>query len=104
MPKLKSGISAVDAQVLFEVSGAAMPSSEPLPNFSGVLDQRLATSYAMNDAMVPPAPGITPSSVPMMQPTACEPAIFFIIGKRGSFTRIERFGFAMVFVTPLRDI
>ena len=43
MPKLSSGISAVLATTLFAVSGAATPSSEPLPNFSGSFDQRRAS-------------------------------------------------------------
>ena len=43
MPKLRSGISAVLATVLLAVSGAATPSSDPLPNFSGSFDQRLAS-------------------------------------------------------------
>ncbi len=43
MPKLRSGISVVLATVLLAVSGAATPSSDPLPNFSGVFDQRRAS-------------------------------------------------------------
>ncbi len=43
MPKESSGISDVEATVLFAASGAATPSGEPLPNSSGCFDQRLAS-------------------------------------------------------------
>ncbi len=53
---------------------------------------------------MPPAPGISPSSVPTVQPIACERAIFFIIGSRGRRTRMDAFGFIPVRATPLRII
>jgi hypothetical protein len=43
IPKLRVGMSAVSATTLFAVSGAMTPSSDPLPNFSGFFDQRLAS-------------------------------------------------------------
>ena len=58
----------------------------------------------MNEAMVPPAPGIKPSSVPIVQPTVCARAIFFIIEKRGRRTRIVAVGFIRLLVTPVRTI
>ena len=71
IPKLSKGTSAVDATVLFAVSGAAIPSGEPFPNSSLNLDQRRASLYDRKEAMVPPAPGITPSTVPMEVPINC---------------------------------
>ena len=43
MPKVSSGIIAVPVTTLLAVSGAAIPSSEPWPNSSGVFDQRFAS-------------------------------------------------------------
>ena len=53
---------------------------------------------------MPPAPGINPSSVPTVQPMACERAILFIMGNRGSRTRMEALGLMMLLATPVRVI
>ena len=86
MPRLSSGTSAVAVTTLFAASGAAMPSGEPLPNSSGCLDQRFASEYAMNAAIVPPAPGVTPSTVPMTVPIICGLKMRFVMAQSGSFS------------------
>ncbi len=42
-----------------------MPSSWPVPNFSGVRDMARATPYATMDEMLAPTPGNMPTKVPM---------------------------------------
>jgi hypothetical protein len=76
IPKLNKGTRAVSATVLFAVSGAAMPSGDPFPNSSLNRDHLFASLYDMNDAMVPPAPGITPSKPPTIPPMAL-PWVYF---------------------------
>ena len=49
---------------LFAASGPANPSMAPLPNSSGCLLTPFSTAYDMKVAMVPPAPGNTPTRKP----------------------------------------
>src|SRR3954447_9579179 len=86
MPRLSSGTNAVAVTTLFAVSGAATPSGEPCPNSSGYFDQRLASEYDMNAATVPPAPGVTPSTVPITEPIAAGFHSRFIIAQLGSLS------------------
>ena len=89
MPKLSSGTKAVAVTTLLAASGAATPSGEPLPNSSGCFDQRLASVYAMNAATVPPAPGVTPSKVPMAAPMAWGLNKRLLMAQLGNFKRVD---------------
>ncbi len=89
MPKLSKGTKAVAVTTLLADSGAATPSGEPLPNSSGCLDQRLASEYAMKAAMVPPAPGVTPSTVPMAAPIACGLKRRLVMAQLGNLSLVD---------------
>ncbi len=64
MPSVRSGTRAPPTEPPAAAAGAAIPSRLPLPNSSGFLLTRRASLYAMKAAMVAPAPGTTPMTVP----------------------------------------
>src|SRR6185312_9393526 len=68
IPSVSSGTSAPPVSELFAPSGAATPSTAPLPNSSGRRDTAFSTPYEMNEAMVEPAPGRTPIRNPSTEP------------------------------------
>ncbi len=90
MPSPSSGTSAVPVTTLFAHSGAATPSTEPLPNSSGCFDQRFASLYERKAAIVPPAPGVTPSKVPIAAPIACGRKSRRHVRQSGSLRRAAR--------------
>src|SRR5210317_801868 len=55
IPRAKVGTMAPPVAELLAASLPAIPSIEPFPNSSGVLDQRLASLYPIIDAMVAPS-------------------------------------------------
>ena len=58
-------ISAPPTVALFAASDAIIPSSDPLPNFSGLEDTFLATVYAITEPIEAPMPGNMPTNVPI---------------------------------------
>ncbi len=68
MPSANIGTIAPLAAALLAASGPATPSIAPVPNSSGCFDTFFSTAYAMNDAMVAPAPGSTPIRKPITVP------------------------------------
>src|ERR1051326_5939405 len=77
MTSVSNGTSAPPVSELLAPSGAATPSTAPLPNSAGRLDPAFSTPYEMNEAMVEPAPGSTPIRNPSTEP--------FTNAKRQSF-------------------
>ena len=63
-PRESSGTIAPDEAALLAASGPARPAIAPLPNFSGVFESDFSIEYDMSEAMVAPAPGITPMTKP----------------------------------------
>src|SRR6266850_5546114 len=68
IPSVSKGTRAPPVSELFAPSGAATPSTAPLPNSCGRRDTAFSTPYEMNDAMVEPAPGSTPIRKPSTEP------------------------------------
>lgn len=68
--------------------------------FLGRRDHLRASLYDMKDATVPPAPGITPSKVPMMQPRDCGKASRLISLKSGNCIRARAAVFSAFFSLP----
>ena len=65
MPKAKVGTIAPPVAELLAASDPAIPSGAPLPNSSGVFDQRLASLYPIIEATVAPSAGKIPINVPI---------------------------------------
>src|SRR5512139_3683033 len=63
-PRERSGTIAPDEAALLAASGPARPAIAPLPNFSGVGESVFSIEYDMSEAMVAPAPGMTPMTNP----------------------------------------
>src|SRR5688572_32276993 len=72
MPRVSSGTMAPEEAALFAASGPTRPAIAPLPNFSGVRDRDFSSEYDMSEAMVAPAPGITPMTKPSTEPRSSE--------------------------------
>jgi hypothetical protein len=68
MPKTSAGIHAPAIALLFAAPLSMMPSTCPVPNFSGSLEFFLLIAYAIQAAMSAPAPGSAPTSVPRTLP------------------------------------
>src|SRR6478735_7353104 len=64
MPKTRAGIHAPASALLLAEPDSTMPSTWPVPNFSGSLENFLLTAYDIHAAMSAPAPGNAPTSVP----------------------------------------
>ena len=58
------------AALLFAASGAATPSMAPLPKRSGCLLNLFSSAYEMNDEIIAPPPGRTPTKNPSNDPRA----------------------------------
>ena len=76
---------APPAAALFAASGPTIPSSCPVPNFSGVLDHLLASLYPIIAATVDPSAGKIPIKVPSPEDLKINPFNFFNCCKLGSF-------------------
>ena len=103
IPSVSKGTKDPVQAALFALSGAARPFTEPFPNCSrssGVAKLR-STAYPRNDAIVAPAPGITPIKNPCKDWRVITGVIFFasslvirrlVISDCFSFDLPERFG------------
>ena len=65
IPRARSGAKLPAAAALFADSDAAIPSIAPVPRGSSLLNA-FCIAYARKDAAVAPAPGRTPTNVPMI--------------------------------------
>ena len=62
MPNTSAGIQAPASALLLAAPDSTMPSTWPVPNFSGSFEKRLLIAYDIHAAMSAPAPGRTPIS------------------------------------------
>ena len=69
MPRPSVGMSSPEFAAFCADSLAAIPSTDPLPNCSGVLEVSLACWYEIIEAAVPLAPGMAPTAVPSTVPS-----------------------------------
>ena len=95
-PSASIGMSAPTEAALFADSGAATPSTAPLPKSSGCLDSCFCVLYAMMLAMVPPAPGRTPVIKPSGELRKMAPALRF----QSSFVIQMRPNLVCIFFLP----
>ena len=68
MPNTSAGIHAPASALLFADPDSTMPSTWPVPNFSGSFENFLLIAYDIQAAMSAPAPGSAPTSVPSALP------------------------------------
>src|SRR6188508_2443443 len=68
MPNTSAGIQAPASALLLAEPDSTMPSTCPVPNFSGSLLNFLLIAYDIHAAMSAPAPGSAPTSVPSTLP------------------------------------
>ena len=68
MPNTSAGIHAPAKALLFAEPDSTMPSTCPVPNFSGSLENFLLIAYDIQAAMSAPAPGKAPTAVPNTLP------------------------------------
>ncbi len=68
MPNTSAGIHAPASALLFAAPDSTMPSTWPVPNFSGSFENFLLIAYDIHAAMSAPAPGSAPTSVPSALP------------------------------------
>src|SRR5213076_2223780 len=68
MPNTSAGIQAPASALLFEAPASMMPSTWPVPNFCGSLENRFDIAYDIQAAMSAPAPGSAPIAVPSALP------------------------------------
>ena len=68
MPNTSAGIQAPASELLLAAPDSTMPSTWPVPNFSGSLEKRLLIAYDIHAAMSAPAPGWMPTAVPSALP------------------------------------
>src|SRR3546814_17197294 len=61
IPRVSNGTRAPETEALLAASGAAKPSTDPLPNSSGCWLTRLSVAQASRVATAPPAPGMRPT-------------------------------------------
>ena len=64
MPNTSAGIHAPASALLLAEPDSTMPSTWPVPNFSGSFENFLLIAYDIHAAMSAPAPGSAPTSVP----------------------------------------
>ncbi len=68
IPNTSAGIHAPASALLFAEPDSTMPSTWPVPNFSGSFENFLLIAYDIHAAMSAPAPGSAPTSVPSALP------------------------------------
>ena len=68
MPNTSAGIQAPASALLLAEPLSTMPSTWPVPNFSGSFENFLLIAYDIQAAMSAPAPGSAPISVPSALP------------------------------------
>ena len=73
MPRVSSGIIAVPVVAFFDASGAASPSSTPVPNSARRRLTWRSMPYATSAPTAAPAPGMIPITLPMPVPREIEP-------------------------------
>jgi hypothetical protein len=64
MPNTSAGVQAPATAALFAEPPSTMPSTYPVPNFSGAFEKRFDSVKAIHAAMSAPAPGRAPMTVP----------------------------------------
>ena len=78
MPKTSAGIQAPPSAELLAAPDSTMPSTCPVPNFSGSLENFFETAYDIHAAMSAPAPGRAPTAVPSAEPRSNASGYFLI--------------------------
>jgi hypothetical protein len=68
MPNTSAGIHAPASALLLAAPDSTMPSTWPVPNFSGSLENFFDIAYEIQAAMSAPAPGSAPIAVPTALP------------------------------------
>ena len=79
MPNTSAGIHAPASAELFAAPASTMPSTWPVPNFSGVLENFLLIAYDIHAAMSAPAPGSAPIAVPSTEPRSSDSGYCFVM-------------------------
>ena len=77
MPNTSAGIQAPPSAELLAAPDSTMPSTWPVPNFSGSLEKLFDIAYDIQAAMSAPAPGSAPTSVPSAEPRNSCSGYFF---------------------------
>ena len=77
MPNTSAGIQAPASALLLAEPDSTMPSTWPVPNFSGSFENFLLIAYDIQAAMSAPAPGSAPTSVPSALPRRICSGYFF---------------------------
>src|SRR5512133_2587025 len=77
MPNTSAGIHAPANALLFAEPDSTMPSTWPVPNFSGSFENFLLIAYDIHAAMSAPAPGNAPTAVPSALPRRIWIGYFF---------------------------
>ncbi len=78
MPNTSAGIHAPASALLLAEPDSTMPSTWPVPNFSGSFENFLLIAYDIHAAMSAPAPGSAPTSVPSTLPRRICSGYFFV--------------------------
>src|SRR6266480_4838852 len=78
MPNTSAGIHAPASALLLAEPDSTMPSTWPVPNFSGSLENRFDIAYDIHAAISAPAPGNAPINVPNALPRRIEAQYFFV--------------------------
>jgi hypothetical protein len=73
IPKTSAGIQAPASAALFAAPASMIPSMWPVPNFSGVFENRLEMPYEIHAAMSAPAPAQPRDRVSAQQPALAPP-------------------------------
>src|SRR6266516_692109 len=68
MPNTSAGIQAPASALLLAEPDSTIPSTCPVPNFSGSVENFLLIAYDIHAAMSAPAPGNAPTNVPSALP------------------------------------
>src|SRR3954452_9631784 len=68
MPNSNDGTQPEAIRALLLAPASTRPSTWPVPNFSGSLENRFDIAYETQAAMSAPAPGSTPIMMPTMSP------------------------------------
>jgi len=78
IPNTSAGIHAPASALLLAAPDSTMPSTCPVPNFSGSFENFFDIAYDIHAAMSAPAPGNAPIKVPSALPRRIETQYFFV--------------------------